>query len=99
MGRKSKKRVRSELVASQLSPDLNGDTLAAFLPQIFGKVSACTKELRMGELNNLNFTVGNVPWKIFRVNAIFFAAFGRAGEALPTAQLSALAVELDHKAK
>ena len=87
------------MVASQLSPDLNGDTLAAFLPQIFGKVSACTKELRMGELNNLNFTVGNVPWKIFRVNAIFFAAFGRAGEALPTAQLSALAVELDHKAK
>jgi predicted regulator of Ras-like GTPase activity (Roadblock/LC7/MglB family) len=87
------------MVASQLSVDLNGDTLAAFLPQIFGKVNQCTKELRMGELNNLNFTVGNVPWKIFRVNAIFFAAFGRAGEPLPTAQLAALAAELDHKAK
>jgi predicted regulator of Ras-like GTPase activity (Roadblock/LC7/MglB family) len=87
------------MVASQLSPDLNGDTIAAFLPQIFSKVSQCTKELRMGELNNLNFTVGNVPWKIFRVNAIFFAAFGRAGEALPTAQLAALASELDHKSK
>jgi len=87
------------MVASRLSPDLNGDTLAAFLPQIFGKVSACTKELRMGDLNNLNFTVGNVPWKIFRVNAIFFAAFGRAGEPLPTGQLAALAAELDHKPK
>ena len=87
------------MVASRLSPDLNGDTLAAFLPQIFGKVSQCTKELRMGELNNLNFTVGNVPWKIFRVNAIFFAAFGRAGEPLPTAQLAALAAELDHRPK
>jgi predicted regulator of Ras-like GTPase activity (Roadblock/LC7/MglB family) len=87
------------LVASQLAPDLNGDTLAAFLPQIFGKVSQCTKELRMGDLNNLNFTVGNVPWKIFRVNAIFFAAFGRVGEPLPTAQLAALAAELDHKQK
>src|SRR5262245_25175932 len=54
------------LVASQISTDLNADTLAAFLPQIFGKVNTCTKELRMGELNNLNFTVGNVPWKIFR---------------------------------
>jgi predicted regulator of Ras-like GTPase activity (Roadblock/LC7/MglB family) len=85
------------MVASKLSPELNGDTLAAFLPQIFGKVSQCTKELRMGELNNLNFTVGNVPWKIFRVNAIFFAAFGRAGQGLPTAQLSALAAELDHR--
>src|SRR5207245_4003134 len=78
------------MVASQLSPELNGETLAAFLPQIFGKVSQCTKELRMGELNNLNFTVGNVPWKIFRVNAIFFAAFGREGEPLPTAQLAEL---------
>jgi predicted regulator of Ras-like GTPase activity (Roadblock/LC7/MglB family) len=87
------------MVANRLPPDLNADTLAAFLPQIFGKVSQCTKELRMGELNNLNFTVGNVPWKIFRVNAIFFAAFGQAGLPLPTAQLAALAAELDHKPK
>ena len=87
------------MVASRISSDLNGDTLAAFLPQIFGKVNQCTKELRMGELNNVNFTVGNIPWKIFRVNAIFFAAFGRAGYPLPTAQLAALAAELDHKPK
>ena len=87
------------MVASRLAPDLNGETLAAFLPQIFGKLTQCTKELRMGELNNLNFTVGNVPWKIFRVNAIFFAAFGRTGEPLPTSQLAALAAELDHKPK
>jgi len=33
------------------------------------------------------------------VNAIFFAAFGKAGEALPTVQLAALAAELDRKAK
>jgi predicted regulator of Ras-like GTPase activity (Roadblock/LC7/MglB family) len=87
------------LVASRIPSDLNADTIAAFLPQIFGKVSQSTKELRMGELNNLNFTVGNVPWKIFRVNAIYFAAFGRAEEALPTAQLASLAGELDHKPK
>jgi predicted regulator of Ras-like GTPase activity (Roadblock/LC7/MglB family) len=85
------------MVASRIPAELNGDTLAAFLPQIFSKVSQCTKELRMGDLNNLNFTVGNVPWKIFRVNAIFFAAFGRAAEPLPTAQLAALAAELDRK--
>ena len=78
---------------------MNGDTLAAFLPHIFGKVTQCTKELRMGELNNLSFTVGNVPWKVFRVNAIYFAAFGRPGEPLPGVQLAALAGELDHRAK
>jgi predicted regulator of Ras-like GTPase activity (Roadblock/LC7/MglB family) len=87
------------MVANRLPPDLNADTLAAFLPQIFGKTSQTTKELRMGDLNNLHFTVGNIPWKIFRVNSIFFAAFGRAGEPLPTGQLAALAAELDHKPK
>ena len=84
-------------VASQIPPDLNADTLAAFLPQIFDRVSQSTRELRMGALNNFNFTVGNVPWKIFRVNAVYFAAFGRAGEALPTVQLAVLAAELDRK--
>jgi len=84
-------------VASQIPSDLNADTLAAFLPQIYDRVSQCTRELRMGALNNFNFTVGNVPWKIFRVNAVFFAAFGRAGEPLPTAQLAALAAELNRK--
>jgi predicted regulator of Ras-like GTPase activity (Roadblock/LC7/MglB family) len=87
------------MVASRIPTDLNADTLAAFLPQLFNKVSQCTKELRMGELNNLNFTVGNVPWKIFRVNAIFFAVFGRAAQPLPTAQLAGLAAELDRKNK
>jgi predicted regulator of Ras-like GTPase activity (Roadblock/LC7/MglB family) len=84
-------------VASRIPPELNADTLAAFLPQIFDRVSQSTRELRMGALNNFNFTVGNVPWRIFRVNAVYFAAFGKAGESLPSAQLAALAAELDRK--
>ncbi len=84
-------------VASQVPADLNADTLAAFLPQIFERVNQSTRELRMGALNNVNFTVGNVPWKIFRVNSVYFAAFGLAGEQLPSAQLAQLAAELERK--
>ncbi|HTV42176.1 MAG TPA: roadblock/LC7 domain-containing protein [Candidatus Sulfotelmatobacter sp.] len=84
-------------VAYQLPQELNADTVAAFLPQLFSRVGQCAKELRMGELNNLNFTLGNIPWKIFRVNAVYFAAFGVAGVSLPTAQLAMLAGELDRK--
>jgi predicted regulator of Ras-like GTPase activity (Roadblock/LC7/MglB family) len=84
-------------VASQTPEELNPDTLAAFLPQIFERVNQSTRELRMGALNNVNFTVGNVPWKIFRVNSVYFAAFGRAGEQLPSGQLAQLAAELDRK--
>jgi predicted regulator of Ras-like GTPase activity (Roadblock/LC7/MglB family) len=87
------------LVASRIPSTMNADTIAAFLPQIFAKVSQCTRELRLGELNNLNFTVGNIPWKIFRVGSIYFAAFGRPGEAMPTGQLAGIAAELDRKAK
>ena len=84
-------------VASQVPADLNADTLAAFLPQIFERVNQSTRELRMGVLNNINFTVGSVAWKIFRVNSVYFAAFGKAGEQLPSAQLAQLAAELDRK--
>jgi hypothetical protein len=84
------------MVANRLPPDLNADSLAAFLPHIFGKVSQSTKDFRMGELNELNFTVGNIPWKILRGSATFFGVIGREAEPLPTAQLAALAAELDH---
>lgn len=85
------------MVAGQIPPDLNGDTLAGFVPHIFNKVGQAANELRMGELNNVAFTVGNVPWKIFKVNAVLFAAFGKAGQPMPTAKLAALAAELDQK--
>ena len=84
-------------VASRVPPDFNADTLAAFLPQIFDRVNQSAKELRMGALDNLNFSVGGIPWKIFRVNAVYLAVFGRAGEQLPDAPLAALAAELDFK--
>jgi predicted regulator of Ras-like GTPase activity (Roadblock/LC7/MglB family) len=85
------------LVAAKLDASLSGDTVAALIPQMYSKLSGCTKELRMGELNNLHFTVGNVPWKIFRVNGLFFAAYGAAGQALPSAELARLASDLDYR--
>lgn len=84
-------------VASKLPAGLDGDAVAAFLPHIFSKVNQSTRELRMGELDNLNFTVDNVPWKIFRVNQLFFAALGKAGEQMPTDQLATLAHQLTFK--
>jgi predicted regulator of Ras-like GTPase activity (Roadblock/LC7/MglB family) len=84
-------------VAGEVPAAFNADTLAAFIPQIFERMNQSAKELRMGALNNVSFTAGNVPWRIFRVNSVYFAAFGRAGEALPAAQLATLSGELDRK--
>jgi predicted regulator of Ras-like GTPase activity (Roadblock/LC7/MglB family) len=84
-------------VASEVPAEFNADTLAAFIPQLFERMNQSARELRMGALNNVSFTVGNVPWRIYRVNAVYLAAFGRAGESLPAADLAALAGELDRK--
>jgi hypothetical protein len=51
----------------------------------------------MGALNNISFTVGKVPWRIYRVNAVYFAIFGRPAEPLPSAKLAQLAAQLDRK--
>lgn len=84
-------------VASEMTAGLNPDTISAFIPQIYERMNQSTRELRMGILNNVAFTVGNVPWKIFRVNSVYFAVFGLAGASLPSAQLTQLAGELDRK--
>jgi predicted regulator of Ras-like GTPase activity (Roadblock/LC7/MglB family) len=86
-------------VAGQVPAEFNADTVAAFLPQIFERVNQSTRELRMGTLNNVSFTVGNVPWKIYRVGSIYFAVFGRADEHFPKAELAQLAAGLNRKSK
>ncbi|MFM2082575.1 MAG: hypothetical protein RL380_1266 [Verrucomicrobiota bacterium] len=85
------------LVASHLPPGVNGDQLAAFMPQVFSRISQSAREFRMGELRDLSFTVGVTPWKVFRVGAIFFAVFGNDRDPLPVAKLASLAAELDRK--
>jgi hypothetical protein len=85
------------VVASAMPAGLNGDKVAAFLPQIFARFDACLKDLTMDRLDNLNFTAGKVPWHVFRSSTVFFAVFGRANEPLPTDWLATLAGELDRK--
>jgi len=85
------------VVASKLPAGLNGDSLAAFLPQIYAKFDVCLKDLSMDGLNNLNFTAGNVPWRVYRTSSVFFVAFGRANEPLPGDWLATLSGELEKK--
>jgi len=86
-------------VAQQLPPGFKVDTLAAFLPQIFVRMNQYTKEMNLGDLDHLTFSAGNVPWQLYKVGNIYFAAVGRTGESLPTAQLTAIASELGKQTK
>ncbi len=87
------------VVANQLPPSIKGETVAAFLPQIFGRLSQNTKEMNLGDLNGLTFTVNNVPWQLCKTGNLYFAVVGRAGESLPTAQLNPIAAEIGRQTK
>ena len=64
------------------------------------KISHICKEFPgVYALNNVSFTVGNVPWKIYRVGSIYFAVFGRPDEPFPKAELANLAAGLNRKPK
>lgn len=82
------------LVAAQVPPDLQAETLAAFLPQLFSRMEQATESMQIGPLKNLMFTAGERPWQIWKAGAVFFAAMGRPGELLPAAQLKLIAAQL-----
>lgn len=82
------------LVANRSQPNLNGDMLAAFLPQLFGRLEQYAKELKWGEIRSLNFEVDNMAVHIFNVGYVYFTVLGRAGEDLPLTSIKAVAAYL-----
>ena len=85
------------LVASKVSTNQNTVEMAAFLERALGRVNKCAEEAHVGELSQLEFTAQGVPWKIFRLHGVLFAAFGRAGGMLPIPELAEIAGEFELK--
>ena len=87
------------LVAAKLPPELQSETLAAFLPQVFTRVEQATTPMQIGELKNVTFTAGDRSWQIWKAGIVFFAALGRPNELLPASQLKLLASQLARQVK
>lgn len=87
------------LVAAKLPPDLQPETVAAFLPQVFSRVEQATSMMQIGELQNLMFTAGDRPWQIWNAGGVFFAVMGRPNELLPSAQIKIYAAQLARQSK
>ena len=85
------------MVACELPPDLNGEMIAAFLPQMFGRVAHYTKQLSLGEPSCLSLVAKQVPMRIFRAGTVYFLAFGRTNESLPDAALGLVAAHLERQ--
>jgi hypothetical protein len=87
------------LIAGHLPPGLNGETIAAFLPQLFSRVMQYSKELKFADSDHVTFIIQNVPLRIYRVGGIYFAVLGRESESLPESSLRLIASHLGPQSK
>ncbi len=87
------------LVANCMPPTWKTETIAAFLPQIFGRLSQYTTELKMGDLQSLTFAVDEGSLQIFNAGIIYFAALGLPNVALPVPELNLIVKEISRHTK
>jgi predicted regulator of Ras-like GTPase activity (Roadblock/LC7/MglB family) len=82
------------LVASSIPSALHPETIAAFLPQMFGRMNQYTRELKMGELHSVAVAVDQATLVLFPAGIIYFAAITHPGKAAPMDGLKLIAREL-----
>jgi predicted regulator of Ras-like GTPase activity (Roadblock/LC7/MglB family) len=87
------------LVAACMPPEARAETIAAFVPQIFGRMSQYTRELQLGEAKGVSFTVESGTLQVFNAGIIYFAALGKTGANLPIPELRLIATELSRHTK
>jgi predicted regulator of Ras-like GTPase activity (Roadblock/LC7/MglB family) len=87
------------LVASNMPQTMNTETIAAFVPQIFGRLNQYSKELQLGETKAVSFTVEAGTVQVYNAGIIYFAALGRIGTLLPFTELQLIAGELSRHTK
>lgn len=87
------------LVTSATPPTVKGETIAAFLPQMFGRMNQYTKELALGPLQQLTLGIESGQWHIVKGPNIYFAVLGKRGETLPLNLLAQVAAELSNQSK
>ena len=82
------------LVDAQLPQSLKPDTVAAFLPQIFGRMNQYTKELQLGGLTSLILNVENSSWQIVKSSGMFLVTIGDPKKPFSLDKLNTLAAQL-----
>lgn len=87
------------LVAASMPPNARTETIAAFVPQIFGRMSQYTRELQLGDASAVSLTVDGGTLQVFSAGIIYFAALGKPGVHLPLPELQLIATELGRHTK
>ena len=76
-------------VAAQLPPPLKADTVAAFLPQIFSRISQSAGEMQLGPVTGIVLAAGQGDCAIYKTGKLYLAVLGHAGATLARSHRSA----------
>lgn len=79
------------MIASKLAAGQNGETLAAFLPQAFGRMNQYAGDMQLGGLKVLTLHTEQFQVEIHRLGDIYFAVAATTGQTLPSASLQTVA--------
>ena len=82
------------LVASAWPPGVRPDTVAAFVPQMHGRVTQFSNHLKMNEPEHFTLVLNDLPLQIFKANTTYFIVVGNVGESLPGPLLTVVAKRL-----
>jgi predicted regulator of Ras-like GTPase activity (Roadblock/LC7/MglB family) len=81
-------------VSGQMPAHVNCETLSAFVPQMFSRMSQSAAEMRLGLVTSVVVTAGQAPYAILRAGKLYLVVLGQAGQRLPESVLQQIAAEL-----
>lgn len=81
-------------VAKQLPADVNADMLAAFIPDIFHRVTTHTRDLKLGEVGGVSVQLGDRLLQIVKGGKLYLTTISRPGESVPPAHLASIGKQL-----
>jgi predicted regulator of Ras-like GTPase activity (Roadblock/LC7/MglB family) len=87
------------LVSGKLPSPLNCETFAAFLPQIYGRITHYTKELKLDSPRSLTINVQDMPIQISKAGNIFIMVISKEGQDFPAHHLKAICSQLEKQSK
>jgi predicted regulator of Ras-like GTPase activity (Roadblock/LC7/MglB family) len=87
------------LVKGQVPAGINAETVAAFLPQVFGRMTHYTRELKLGAPSYVGLGLAEYSLHIYKAGEVYFLVMGEVGKQAPLAQLSMMAAQLERQSK
>jgi predicted regulator of Ras-like GTPase activity (Roadblock/LC7/MglB family) len=82
------------LVAADLPEEMKGDTVAAFLPQIFARLNHYMGEMKLAGVEDILLTTNGAHLQAYRLGEVYFAVLGQPGASLPWDALRLVVQEL-----